>query len=227
MTRTSEGAKSQTLFTLNKAGDCLLIGKTDTMRLTAKADIAHLIVNADTLHISFSDDKQQVSVNRDVYRLYPAFYTRFKQAILLKHDVMAILNLLGDNIGDYPIEAALPLLLFSPQMERKIQSARITTQRSQADVSDTWDCVYGYNKSGNLVSVSANSSEELRFSKKMRYQGNRIVSLSTYRSIETRKITDRTITYFGTAMLKWHDEVVETGKNRESEQHITLTKSSL
>jgi hypothetical protein len=221
---TSEGDTSRIAYVSNATGDSLIVDKSTIYHVSVTAKGVYFIANADTLTIKFQDDGQKVSIHNDVYRLYPAYYSRLKQAVVEKHSVMALLGLLEDGIGDYPIEAALPLCLFTPQTAMHIRSAKIITQRSQADLLDTWACVYSYNKNNKLDAVIAKNREETRFSKKVSYKGNGIRSLKIFRNLESRQETQRTITYAYYPVLQWDEQVLEVGKNRESEFTVTLKR---
>jgi hypothetical protein len=222
---TSEGDTSRIAYVSNAAGDSLMVDKSTVYRVSVTAGGVYFIANTDTLTIKFEDAGKKVSIHHDVYRLYPAYYSRLKQAVLEKHSVMALLGLLEDGIGDYPIGDALPLCLFTPQTARQIRSATIITQRSQADLLDTWNFVYAYNKNNKLAAVIAKNREETRFSKKVSYKGSSIRSLKIYRNLESRQETDRLITYAHYPVLQWHERVLEVGKNRESEFTVTLKRS--
>jgi hypothetical protein len=187
---------------------------------------------ADSLTIRFDDAVHGVLVNKDSYKLYPAYFREFKQAVLVKHSVMAVLGLLQDKLGDYPIQNVLPLLLFSPKMgtAKGIQQARVVTVRSQSDeVRDTWDCVYHYNKKGKLIAVIASADHLVYFSKNIRYSGTSISTIKYDRNIEDRQVTDGLITYTpgNAAVLKCQEEVLETGKTRETSLKFTLGKKAL
>ena len=221
----STGEKSHITFSTSKKGDSLIISNGTIFRLTIQQKTALLITGTDTLKIAFKDQGAKVIVGIDTYLLYPKFYTQFKQAVLVNKSVMSILYLLEDQIGDYPLQPVIPLILFSPQTEKRIRSATVITRRSQADMSDTWTCTYRYNNSEKLVSVSAENSEELRFSKKISYNNAGISTIITYLSLETRQITDRIISYPANNTLNYHQKTLETGKNRESEYSVTIKKS--
>jgi hypothetical protein len=76
----------------------------------------------DSLRIDFKDAEQAVLINKhDRYMLYPKYYKTFKQEIASKHSVIALLNLLEDAIGDYPIAEALPLISYAPQVDKQIR----------------------------------------------------------------------------------------------------------
>ena len=180
----------------------------------------------DSIRIIFRDKTHTVVINQtDRYILFPAYYTRFKQEVKVKHSVMALLILLSDALGDYSITAALPLVNFKPALEKHIQQARIVTQRSQADMKDNWNCKYFYNKRNQLDSVNARSSEEVRFSKKIHYHFNKAFMISTCLNIEDRQVTDRTISYgnLDLSPVKWQQTYEEPGKNRETRSSATLT----
>jgi hypothetical protein len=174
----------------------------------------------DSLRIDFKDAEQAVLINKhDRYMLYPKYYKTFKQEIASKHSVIALLNLLEDAIGDYPIAEALPLISYAPQVDKQIKHATIATQRSQADTTDTWTCTYQYNKRGKLAKVSAADGKFIRFSKKIAYSRANIADIQCYLNIESRQVTDKTIRYYGNnrKLMKWQEHVLVTGKNRESD----------
>ncbi|MFD1256931.1 hypothetical protein ACFQ3S_08995 [Mucilaginibacter terrae] len=114
---------------------------------------------------------------------------------------------------------------YRPVVTKQINQAIIKTQRSQADMSDTWTCHYFYNRSQRLDRVVARSAEEIRFTKKVRYQKGGSVRINTFLDIESRQTTDRSILYDHNerAAVKWRESYLETGKNRETSSSITLT----
>ncbi|MFD2145442.1 hypothetical protein [Mucilaginibacter antarcticus] len=176
-------------------------------------------LTTDSLRIDFKDTEHIILINKhDSYSLYPAYYTRFKQEVASNHSVIALLGLLEDGIGDYPIEDALPLIGYTPQLDQHIQQAKVMTQRSQSDLIDTWICTYRYNKSHKLTAISAVDGELSRFTKKIIYNGAKASSIQLYLNIEDRQVTDRTISYDrkDRLSLKWKERVLETGKNRET-----------
>jgi len=184
----------------------------------------------ESLRIDFEDKLSTVVINKtDRYTLFPAYYLTFKQEVKARHSIMAMLNLLSDAIGDYPIADVLPLLNYTPKLTKKISQARIVTQRSQADIKDTWTCQYYYNKHNWLDSVRAFSPEEIRFSKKIHYSRSNVSSIITYLNIESRQTTKRSITYDMTngSTLQWQEQVFETGKNQETLSSVTLIKNDL
>ncbi|UOE50832.1 hypothetical protein MTO98_07050 [Mucilaginibacter sp. SMC90] len=179
--------------------------------------------SSDTLKLAFQDQAHAVIVNStDRYVLFPAFYKRFKHPSILD-----ILDLLSDGVKEYPINGALLFQAFSPQTGRHIQKATVVTQRSQADLQDTWICKYFYNKTNQLDSVSAADREEVRYYKKIHYKGAAIQSEKTYLNIESRQVNHRTIVFKYPFVIKMHENVLEIGKNRETISNVTITKSTL
>jgi hypothetical protein len=184
----------------------------------------------DSLRIDFQDENNIVLVNRiDRYVLFPAYYKWFKQAVNVKHSIMALLNLLADGLGDYPIAEVLPLMTYSPQLDKQIKKATVVTQRSQADMKDTWTCNYYYNKFNKLDSIRAKSPEETRFYKKVRYRSSKRVSVSSYLNIEDRQVTEKNIRYGNSDhnVLKWQEQVDALGKNRETILSVSLNRHDL
>ncbi len=235
------------LYVSNRAGDSLAVYTTTgavinegiVYHLAVANDAVSLIAKpvdenepADSLTIRFDDATQGVFINKDSYILYPAYFSEFKQAVLVKHSVMAVFGLLQDKLGDYPIPNVLPLLLFSPKMgtAKGIQQARVVTARSQSDeVTDTWNCVYHYNKNGKLSTVNASADQAVYFTKNISYSATSVSTIKYYRNIEDRQVTDGLITYTpgNAAILKCQEEVLETGKNRETSLQFTLRKKAL
>jgi hypothetical protein len=184
----------------------------------------------DSLRIDFQDEKNIVLINRiDRYVLFPAYYTRFKQEVTAKHSIMALLNLLSDALGDYPISNVLPLLNYKPQSYKQIIKATVVTQRSQADMTDTWICNYYYSKNNKLDSISVKSPDEIRFYKKVFYYASKPISVSTYLNIEDRQVIRKTIHYGNSSrnILKWQEQVTELGKNRETTLSVSLISDDL
>jgi hypothetical protein len=226
------------LYVQNIAGDRLtaytvrdgLVAEATAYRLSGAVFYSSPILpgqqTKDSLSIAFEDKSHTVMINRvDRYVLFPANYTRFKQDIKVKHSIMALLNLLSDDIGDYPIANALPLITYTPQLKQQISCATIVTQRSQADIRDTWTCNYTYNKYHQLIRVSAASPEETRFRKKVNYNGASARTIMTYTNIESRQTTNRTIHYDKNnhSTIKYQDRYEESGKNRQTLTIVTLS----
>lgn len=182
--------------------------------------------STDSTRIDFQDETTTVIINEsDRYQLFPDSYSRFKDETAGKHSIMALLNLLSDGLGDYPILATLPLVNYRPVVAKQIKQAIIKTQRSQADMIDNWTCRYFYNRYQKLDSIVARSAEEIRFTKKVRYQKGGLVRINTFLDIESRQTTNRFILYDHNedAPVKWRESYFETGKNRETSSSITLT----
>ena len=184
----------------------------------------------DSTRIDLQDKTNTVIINKqDRYQLFPDSYARFKEETTRKHSIMALLNLLSDCLGDYPILATLPLVNYRPVVAKQIKQAIIKTQRSQADMIDSWTCQYFYNRSQKLDSVVARSVEEIRFTKKVLYHNGGLIRINTYLNIESRQTTDRSAFYGPTdhAPVKWRELYLETSKNRETSSNITLTWNDL
>lgn len=176
---------------------------------------------ADSLQIAFNDAKCAVRIGKtDQYTLFPASYSQFKQDINAKHKILSLVSLLEDNIGDYPIEGLLPLNMVSSRVKPGVKTkyAQVNTLRSQADnARDNWSCNYAYDKAGKILSVKALNKEEVRFSKTLTYKPENLV-LKSYRNIEDRQITERTMVVNSqkAGKYRWTDKVLETGKNLET-----------
>lgn len=186
----------------------------------------------DSLHIAFDDRKYMVLVGKtDQYVLFPANYSAFKQQVNHQHQVLSLLKLLQDNIGDYPIESLFPLIMVSKsdKFNKLIQQAKIITPRSQSDeIKDTWTCIYTYNQAGKIISVKASSGQEVRFYKMLTYNTGGI-AIKIHQNIEDRQIVDRKMAFNPqkTGAIKWTDQVLETGKNVQTDLITTLTKKDI
>ena len=184
----------------------------------------------DSTRIDFQDETTTVIINEsDRYQLFPDSYARFKEETTRKHSIMALLNLLSDGLGDYPILATLQLINYRPVIAKQIKQAIIKTKRSQADMIDTWICQYFYNKSQRLERVVARSEEGIRFTKKVNYLRDRSFRVNTYLNIESRQITNSSILYDHNELVpvKWRKSYLETGKNCETSYSIILTRNDL
>ncbi|MGZ3873690.1 MAG: hypothetical protein ACXVJD_12280 [Mucilaginibacter sp.] len=244
-TNGKEKDTSRVLYCRNTAGDRLsvytiaegVVSEAIAFQLTASKNGLYLYSRllpdkqpTDSLRIEFQDVKNTVMVNRnDRYVLFPTYYNRFKQQVKARHSIAVLLNLLADGLGDYPITSALPLLHYKPQSDKQIRKATVITQRSQADMRDTWTCSYYYGKNNKLDSVHAKSTDETRFYKKVRYHASKPVSVSTYLNIEDRQVTYKTTRYDDSNrnLLKWQEQVDELGKNRETTLSVALTRHDL
>ena len=180
----------------------------------------------DSLLIAFNDPKYKIIVGKtDEYILSPSSYIAFKKQVNEKHNVFILLQLLEDTIGDYPIDELFPIVQdiagkFSP----RVTKAQITTQRNQADsIKDTWICAYRYDKPGNIISVKAIGADQVRFQKTLVYYADSI-SIKTYRNVEDRQIARRTmnIKKGERKFLHWNEQVIEPGKNLETNIQTTL-----
>jgi hypothetical protein len=236
------GDTSRYLYVRNKNDDCLtvytiaggVVSEGTTYRLGASGRSLWLYSRSvlsdghttDSVSIDLQDKTNTIIINKqDQYQLFPDAYARFKEETTRKHSIMALLHLLSDGLGDYPISATLLLVNYRPVVAKQIKQAIIKTRRSQADMIDTWICRYFYNSSQKLDSMVARSAEETRFTKKVRYQKEGLVRINTYLDIESRQTTNRSILYdrYERAAVKWRENYLETGKNRESSSSITLT----
>ena len=130
----------------------------------------------------------------------------------------------NDAIGDYPIADALPLFIMKPHVSKQIRRAYITTKRSQADMTDNWVCTYIYNHIGRLKEVSVNAGNDLRYTKKVRYIGQKATDVVTYLNLESRHIVEQKVSYLTGKphVIKWQDNSYEPGKDRTTKTSVTL-----
>ncbi len=184
-------------------------------------------LNKDSLLISFDKDHTLIINHHDRYVLFPAFYQIIKSQLVQQHQLMPLLYLLCDAIGDYPLEQVMPLLLFKQSTTEHILSARIVTRRSQADMTDNWNVKYRYSNH-RLTAISAVNKEETRFTKTINYKGKRCL-VNTYRNIESRQTVNQTIVLNGDDpnRIRLNETVYESGKDRETNSKITFVKLDL
>jgi len=180
------------------------------------------------LKITFSDAKRTVLVNQDEYKLFPEFYAKIKQQVGIKHSIISLFNLLEDYLEDYSINDIYQVLL-SDSRERwgkGIQQSKITTQRSQSDLKDTWNYRYQYNRSGKLELVKGTSAEETHFSKKMSYLNPGLIEMNIYRNTEDRQVISRKVTYnpLKLNLLKLTEHIEITGKDTEVITTTTISR---
>jgi hypothetical protein len=185
----------------------------------------------DSLKIIFNDADHSVLIKNDRYMLYPEFYSAFKQKVGEKHSVVAVLNLLADQIGDYPVSDAVPLLFYQSKTSsgKSVEKATITTSRSQAtDVTDTWNGAYHYTN-GKLDEVKVSHDKETHFSKKVTYAGAAISAIKYYRNVEDRQVTNGTVIYSAGKIseVKLTEKVFEPGKDRQTTISTTFSKRGI
>lgn len=181
---------------------------------------------SDSLLIAFNDLKYKIIVGKtDEYILSRSSHIAFKKQVNEKHNVFILLQLLEDTIGDYPIDELFPIVQgIAGKFNPRIVKAQITTQRNQADsIKDTWICAYRYDKAGNIISVKAIGADQVRFQKTLVYYADSI-SIKTYRNVEDRQIARRTmnIKKGERKFLHWNEQVIEPGKNLETNIQTTL-----
>jgi hypothetical protein len=203
---------------LSEATAYSLSGDSKGLYLHAKS-ILNGAGSIEPLKITFSDAKHTVLVNQDEYKLFPEFYTKVKQQVGKRHSIISLFNLLEDYLEDYSINDIYQVLL-SDNHERwgkGIQQSKITTQRSQSDLKDTWSYKYQYNRSGKLELVKGTSAEETHFSKKLSYLNPGLIEMNIYRNTEDRQIISRKATYnpLKLNLLKLTEHVEITGKDTE------------
>ncbi|WP_295769343.1 hypothetical protein [uncultured Mucilaginibacter sp.] len=183
----------------------------------------------DSLNLTFNDAIFKLTVNlTDRYFLFPDTYKRLK-AMVGKHQLTALLNVLSDNIGNYPISDVLTFIRIRPQVSRHIRRAFITTKRNQSDLTDDWVCNYVYDRNGYLKQLKVSSGNVIRYAKSVKSVLQNAVAMSTYLNIEDRQITEQKITYFPSRppSVKWQENVYEPGKDRTTKALISVSSKYL
>lgn len=244
----SEGGKekdtSKILYVQNSLKDSLFVYKiadgilSEATAYSLSGDSKGLYLHAksilngggsiEPLKITFSDAKRTVLVNQNEYKLFPEFYAKVKQQVGIKHSIISLFNLLEDYLEDYSINDIYQVLLSDSQERwgKGIQQSKITTQRSQSDLKDTWNYRYQYNRSGRLELVKGTSAEEIHFSKKMSYLNPGLIEMNIYRNTEDRQIISRKVTYNPSKLnlLKLTEHIEITGKDTEVITTTTISR---
>ncbi|QXV63705.1 hypothetical protein INP83_11345 [Mucilaginibacter sp. 21P] len=244
ITRTADKDTTRILYCQKRTGERIYVYKIESGMVSSATEFKAnptalgltLLINPltsgqlskDSLLLSFDDKTNSLIVNRsDRYALFPDIYPTVKAQLVQRHQIMRLLQLLSDGIGDYPLGDMIPLLLFAPSNTEHIRSAQIVTRRSQAAVTDHWNVTYSY-RNHRLITVRAASEEGIRFTKKTSYNGRR-VTVCNYRNIESRQTVNQTVYYIGDRpdRVRLKEDVYETGKDRETRAEITLIRQEL
>jgi len=164
----------------------------------------HLFINEngilETLYISFSDSYKSITVNKDIYFLNSLYYNQLKRTILINKNILDLIDLLDDDLGDYPYQFNYLLKITSNRKYKnkklKILSAKIYTTRTQSDIQDIWNVEYKYNKNGILIYVIKKSIDrEISYEKKLLFQNGREYKYKIYSNIESRFEDNNEITF--------------------------------
>ncbi|MCJ7934545.1 MAG: hypothetical protein MUW56_13170 [Chryseobacterium sp.] len=127
----------------------------------------------DSMIIKFTDQHQTVTINQnDVYTLNQAYYTELKNSIYTQNNILDLVDLLDDNLGDYPYQFKYLSRISSYKKYKDhnvtIIKASLKTNRTQSDEKDTWNVMYTYDKNNILQSIIKKSTDgEAAFEKKM------------------------------------------------------------
>lgn len=216
---------------ISEATAYCLTGTRNDLYFSAKS-ILDEAESLNKLQIKFSDAEHMMLINQhDRYVLYPKFYASVKQEINAKHNVVDLFDLLEDYLEDYSIRDIYPVLIAENRARwgKNIQQAKITTQRNQSDLKDTWNSKYQYNSQGKLALVKATSAEEIHFSKKMSYINPSTIKMDIYRNTEDRQILSRKVIYnpLKNNQLNIADRVEETGQNKETILNIKIHRKDI
>ncbi|MDP9958122.1 hypothetical protein [Epilithonimonas hungarica] len=146
---------------------------------------------SDTLHISFFDNSKSITINKDIYFLNSLYYNQLKSTILINKNILDLIDLLDDDLGDYPYQFKDLLKITSNNKYKnsklKILSAKIYTTRTQSDTQDIWNVNYKYNKNGVLMYlIKKSNDEEIGYEKKLLSQKGREYKYKIYSNVESR-----------------------------------------
>ncbi|MCU7618758.1 hypothetical protein NZ698_16300 [Chryseobacterium sp. PBS4-4] len=154
----------------------------------------------ETLHISFSDSSKSITVNKDAYFLNSLYYNQLKKTILINNNILDLIDLLDDDLGDYPYQFNYLLKITSQRKYKnkklKILSAKIYTTRTQSDIQDIWNVGYKYNKNGALMYVIKKSiDKEISYEKRLLFQKKGEYKYKIYSNVESRFENNNVITF--------------------------------
>jgi hypothetical protein len=183
----------------------------------------------DSMHFMFDDAALMITVDRtDRYILFRDAYKNLK-AMIQKRQLTALLNLLNDNMGDYPIKDVLTFIRMHPQVSKQIRLAYITTRRSQSELTDHWVGTFAYDRFNHLKQLKVSSGNVIRYTRLVNSVSQNAVAVSTYLNIEDRQITEQKITYSPAILpsFKWQESVYEPAKDRTTEALISVSAKDL
>ena len=128
--------------------------------------------NLGNLNIVFLDKMKCITVNSDNYILNSLYYNELKKSIYNDNNILDLVDLLDDRLGDYPYQFDYLSKISSNKKYKnekfKIISAKINTTRTRSGTLDTWSVSYNYNKRDILISIMKKSTEgEIGFEKKL------------------------------------------------------------
>lgn len=146
----------------------------------------------DSLKIKFSDKFNSVLINgRDAYYLNSKYYIELKQKVKFNNSILDLVDLLDDNLGDYPYQFAYLNKISTNNKyfnkNFKIKKAKIITNRTQSNQQDIWNVTYCYDKDNVLKSVSKKSLDnEVSFEKKLLLKKGTEYIYKIYINVESR-----------------------------------------
>lgn len=176
----SSSSKIPIIFTLkkDKKGNNAIFSMTDNENLS-------------NLNIMFLDKMKFITVNNDNYILNSLYYNELKKSIYDDNNILDLVDLLDDRLGDYPYQLDYLSKISSNKKYKnekfKIISAKINTTRTQSGTLDTWSVSYNYNKSDILISIVKKSTEgEIGFEKKLLSHKGTEYKYKIYSNVESR-----------------------------------------
>ena len=155
----------------------------------------------DKINIKFSDETNTITINKkDTYFLNSKYYSDLKNSIYINHNILDLVDLLEDILGDYPYQLEFLKRVSSNKKYKnkdfKILKANISTQRSQSNLQDIWSVSYTYNKDNILTSVIKTSTEnDLGFEKKLLSKKATEFKYKIFNNVESRFEDNDEITF--------------------------------
>lgn len=156
---------------------------------------------SDSIIIKFLDESKSITINKhDTYFLNSPYYNELKQKVKQNNNVLDLIDLLDDNLGDYPYQFSYLKRISSNKKYKsknfKIIRAKTVTNRTQSDLADIWNITYKYDQNNNLTSVIKKSTEdEVGFEKKLLFKKGSEFKYKIFNNVETRYEDNDEITF--------------------------------
>lgn len=172
---------------------------------TKKTDEKKLLIkennSIENMTIEFSDEKNTITINKsDTYLLNIKYYNELKNSICNNHNILDLVDLLDDVLGDYSYKFEYLKRISSNKKFKnrnfKIINAKIFTHRMQSNKQDIWNVNYSYNSDDVLTLVTKRSTKnDLSFEKKLLAKKGGEYKYKTYNNVENRFEDNNELTF--------------------------------
>ncbi|MCT2408071.1 hypothetical protein NZD88_11020 [Chryseobacterium antibioticum] len=155
----------------------------------------------DSIVIRFTDQQQVVTINQnDMYFLNLSYYTELKKSIINENNMLDLVDLLDDGLGDYPYQLKYLNKITSykkyKNLDFKILKAVIKTNRTQSDGKDMWNVTYKYNNDNTLQLVTKISTDgEFAFEKKLLSKNGTEYKYKVHNNVESKYEDNDEVTF--------------------------------